>query len=166
MMSIRSNNGPELRLVPRSVSALSFSQIGRLSFREIPGVIFNVPVAGFLLITHMFFPEQVVAGVTIIRNRHVEGTLWVFAIVHRHLNVDRTEVRVGDSGRGIEPGFLHMLAMILLRPAPPHSGHVGGGVGGYLPAMRAPIDQLADPACDPFKEGIKTHFCHIAFSLS
>ena len=149
-----------------SAPALSFPEVGRLSFREIPGVIFDIPVLWFLLIAHMLFPEQVIAGVTIIRNRHVEGTLWVFALVHRHLDVDRTQVRVGDGGRGIDPGFFHMLAMIFLRLAPLHPGHVRRDVDGYFPVVGTTEDQVADLASEPFEEGIKTNLCHVAFSLS
>ena len=92
--------------------------MGGRSFREIPVIPLDVPDPGFLPVAHVLFPEQVVAGITVIRDGHVKGTLWVFAILHRHLDIDRTEVRVGDCRAGVQKGFFHVPAMILLRLAP------------------------------------------------
>ena len=49
--------------VIRLPSALSFLEIRRLALREIPGITFHIPVLRFLLVAHVLFPEQIVAGV-------------------------------------------------------------------------------------------------------
>lgn len=135
-------------------------------FLEIPRVMKHVPVLRFLLTAHVLFPEQVVAMVIIIGDGHVEGTTWVLVMIHRHLHVDRTDIRIGDGGGGVFGSFSHPLALILLSLAPLHGGHVGRGVDRYFAIVGAPIDQLANAACEPFDDRVKTNFCHIAFSLS
>ena len=69
----------------------------------------------------MLFPEQVIVGLTIVRNGHVEGMAGVPAVRDRHLDIDRADVRAGDRRAGIQEGFFHVLAMIFLGPAPLHS---------------------------------------------
>jgi hypothetical protein len=135
-------------------------------FLEVPRVMIHFPVLWFFLVAHVLFPEQVVAIVKIIGDGHVEGTTRVFVMVRRHLYVDRAEFRVGDGGRGVFGSFAHPLALILLRLAPLHTGHVGRRVGRYFPVVGAAKDQPADPACEPFDDGVKTNFCHSTFSLS
>ena len=140
--------------------------MGGRSFREIPVIPFDVPDPGFLPVAHVLFPEQVVAGMTVIRDGHVERTLWVFAILHRHLDIDRTQVRVGDRRAGVDPGFFHVPAMILLSLVPNHMGHIRTQVGGCLAVVGKAEDHSIHLASEPFYEGLKSNSCHLGILVS
>jgi hypothetical protein len=132
----------------------------------IPGVIVHIPIRRFLLVAHVLLPEQIVAVVEIVGGGHVGGPKGILILLDRHLDIDGTDLRVGDGGAGIARGFAKIPLMFLLSLAPLHLRHVGHAVNGDLAVVGATEDQAADPAPEPFDERIEISFCHVAFSLS
>ena len=127
----------------------------------IPGVTVHSPVRGFLLVAHVLLPEQVVARVIIILDRHVERAARVHIVLYRHLDIDRADVRVGDGGGRIPGGFSHPPAMIILRRAPLDLIHVRSLVHRHFAVVGAAEDQLAHLSGKPFDEGMKSDLCHV-----
>jgi hypothetical protein len=134
-------------------------------FFDIPRVKSHVPVLWFLLIAHMLFPEQVVAMVVIIGDGHVEGATWILVMIHRHLDVDWTDIQVSDGGRGVFGGFSHPLAMILLGLAPLHPLHRGGSIHGHFAVVGATEDHVAHLPRKPFDDWVKSNFCHVVLAF-
>ena len=130
-------------------------------FRKVPGVIVQLPVLWFLLVAHVLFPEQVVAVVIIIGDSHVEGTTRVLVLVHRHLDVDRADLRVGDGGGCVFESFAHPLAMVLLCLAPLHLLHIGSSIHRHFAVMRATEDQVTHLPGKPFDDRMKSNLSHI-----
>ena len=111
-------------------------------------------------------PEQVIA-VMIVRDRHIEGTPLAVLTLPRHLDVERTDVRVARGELGIGYTLPPELTMGLLGRAPLHFGHIGGEVGGYSAIAGEAVDDLAHLASDPQEHGVKldpaafsASFCH------
>lgn len=94
----------------------------------------------------------------IIGDSHVEGTTRVHVVIHRHLDVDRADVRVGDGGGDVSGGFSHPLAMILLGLAPLDLLHKGSLIHGHFAVVRAAEDQVAHLPCEPFDNWMKSNF--------
>ena len=69
--------------------------LGRLP-GQIKMIPVDLPVFRFLPVAHVLFPEQVVAGRRIVRDCRVIWTFGVPALLDGHLDVDRTQVGVGD----------------------------------------------------------------------
>ena len=103
--------------------------------------------------------------VKIVGDSHIERTLRVPALLQRHLDVDRADVRVGDGGRGVPGGFSQPMAVILLGWAPLDPLHVGSLIHGHFAVVGAAEDQLAHLPCEPFDDWMKSYFCHIVLSF-
>src|SRR5215213_6011563 len=84
--------------------------------------ILPAPVRRFLPVAIELLPEQVIA-LTIIRDRHIEGTSLVLLPLLRHLHIELADVRVADRQLRIRRRSRHPLALRLLRRAPRDAAH-------------------------------------------
>src|ERR1044071_7844017 len=79
------------------------------------------PILRFLLIAMQLLPEQVIA-VEIVRDRHIEGAIWVHFPLLRHFHIVLADVGVLDGNVSVGGSSGKLRALILLGFAPLHAG--------------------------------------------
>src|SRR5215208_5897799 len=116
--------------------------------------ILPAPVRRFLLVAVELLPEQVIT-LTIIRDRHIEGTPLVLLPPLCQLHIRLAEVRVLDRKLRIRCSFCQPLTLCLLCRAPLHPGHVRCRVRRHFTIVGEAIDDIAHLASDPFEHWMK-----------
>jgi len=107
---------------------------------------------------YAFFLRQQVYSLEIIGNGQLVGPV---VLLGSPFSVDRRHVGVVHGGMGIEVGLFHALAMRHLCRARHDPGHIGVFRDDNSPVRVGAEHQVAYPAAEADKRGIKGYFCHV-----